>query len=450
MKKIFYSFTAGLVLVGLALVGLFGGCTKVNDQFSGEVYDSLTRVTNPSNYTYTFVDADYKTIGTVIQKPINDLITPIQNTIKVKQDSITNKLYGTKADSLSIVARINTLNAQIAALKLDPDYVRGGNITSIKYLPIKDLINYGHLVLDTKFKYFEENVSTTVTYNAECDTTGLTAFSLTAANYTTMGVPNPYFNSSYNPTFYIPIYFKQIYPYAKAGDKKFPHYKYNTGTSAAPVLVTRWMVSTYDGTTWSNGGNLAPKTAKFVVKNGAWTYIDSDILIGLNKTTGIGSNLGDFIPINVSGAQVWAWNASYNYMMMTGYVSGAYYDNEDWLVSPAMNFTERNNPTLTFNHVGRYFGDAAGIYDKMKIAISVWVSTTSDGTSIVPEQWTKLTLPDAFYPSGNDWTFISSTPLSLAAYKGQNNVRIAFKYLSSHSDNAAGTWEVKDVYVFEK
>ena len=86
----------------------------------------------------------------------------------------------------------------------------------------------------------------------------------------------------------------------------------------------------------------------------------------------------------------------------------------------------------------------------MHIAITLWVSTTSDGTGITPADWTQLTIPAAGYPSGANWTFVSSTPIDLSAYAGKNNVRIAFKYLSNKSDNAAGSWEVKNVLVVEE
>ncbi len=199
----------------------------------------------------------------------------------------------------------------------------------------------------------------------------------------------------------------------------------------------------FDGTNWTSYKTSNPEIAKFVFKDKVWQYIDSDILIGL--TDGI----GDFTAVNVVGDQVWGWD-SYKYMKMTGYVSGAYFDNEDWLISPAMNFTERVTPWLTFMHVGRYFGDTGTSNAKMKEAITVWVSTKSDGTSINHADWTQLTIPEAGYPSGLNWTFITSTPISLAAYAGKENVRIAFKYLSSGADGAAGTWEVKEVYVYEE
>lgn len=173
----------------------------------------------------------------------------------------------------------------------------------------------------------------------------------------------------------------------------------------------------------------------------------TDILDGLNSETGLGSNLGNFVPISVIGDQIWAWSF-YGYMKVEGYFSGVFYNNEDWLVSPAMNFTEYTDLILKFDHVARYFGDVVGSNANMKAKISIWVSTSSDGTAIVPSQWIQLSLSELVYPSGTDWTFVSSGPLNLTAYKGMSNVRIAFKYLSSSSDGYAGAWEVKNVNVY--
>ena len=199
----------------------------------------------------------------------------------------------------------------------------------------------------------------------------------------------------------------------------------------------------YDGQNWVKYNVNQVVKAKFVCKSNKWEFIDADILTGLTD------GLGDFLAVNVVGDQVWGWD-SYKYAKMTGYVSGAYYTNEDWLISPPMNLTYRNSPWLTFTHVGRYFGDTGTSTEKMRKAITIWISTKSDGTSINAEDWTQLTIPEAGYPSGANWTFIPSTPISLAAYAGKTNVRIAFKYLSSGADGAAGTWEVKNVYVYEE
>ncbi|HEY6916001.1 MAG TPA: hypothetical protein VI413_15085, partial [Paludibacter sp.] len=247
-----------------------------------------------------------------------------------------------------------------------------------------------------------------------------------------------YFSSTYSPDFYIPLFLKRVkYPYAKAGDIKLIRYLYSSSSASKTDVYT------FDGTNWIKYNTTVLSKAKFIFKNKKWEFIDSDIFMGLYD------GIGEFKAINVVGDQVWGWD-SYKYMKMTGYVSGAYFTNEDWLVSPPMNLTQRLTPWLTFMHVGRYFGDTGTSTDKMRAAITVWISTTSDGTTINPADWKQLTIPEAGYPSGANWTFITSTPISLASYAKKDNVRIAFKYMSSGSDGAAGTWEVKNVYVFEK
>jgi hypothetical protein len=115
-----------------------------------------------------------------------------------------------------------------------------------------------------------------------------------------------------------------------------------------------------------------------------------------------------------------------------------------------MNLSERDAPWLIFNHVARYFGDISPNNDNMRKSITIWISTKSDGITLKTEDWEQLVIPDAGYPSGNDWTFISSTPINLAKYSGQPNVRIAFKYLSLAIDNVAGSWEIKNFHVYEE
>lgn len=262
---------------------------------------------------------------------------------------------------------------------------------------------------------------------------------LQPADYASIGLS---YISSANAPIYLPNFLRSKFPYALEGDVK--NLVYKSGSNPAYSAAAQY---TLTNGVWEANDFIINEVAQFSLKSTGWEFIDTDILIGLND--GVGSNLGDFTAVSVVGDQVWAWD-SYGYMKMTGYVSGSYFDNEDWLISPAMNLSERQNPVITFDHVGRYFGDSGGSNEKMKIAITVWVSTTSDGTSVDEAEWTKLELPESFYPSGANWTFIPSGELSLVDFIGNSNVRIAFKYLSSAADNAAGTWEVKNVYVYEK
>ena len=451
MKKIYYSFTAGLVLGGLALVVLLGGgCTKVNDQFDTQGLDSLTSIRNETSYEYTLATSDYKTIGTLVQKPITDAITALNDSI-AKQDAALT-IAPTHSDSLAIQAKIAAFNANIAALKLDPYFVLGGAITSEKYLPLEYVVapEYVAAILNKKYMFADEPSDVLVTYNTEYDTTSITnKATLTVPNYNVMGTgtgqpgKDDYFSSSVNPAYFIPIFLKQNFPYSLVGDVRLIRYKYHVSSSSEPQ---RWMVLVYDGTTWVTYGKLTPAKAKFVIKNRTWKYTNNDILVGLN--TSIGSNLGDFTAISVVGDQVWSWN-SYNYMTITGFVTPNYIDNEDWLVSPAMDLSERGDSTfLTFAHTGKYFG--SDFIAGAKKQATVWISYTSDGVTINPSDWTQITFSDSDYNFVPGWVWVTVKPVKLTAYAGKSNVRIAFKYLSLTSEGYAGTYELKKVYVYEK
>lgn len=397
MKNIFH------IISTLALL-LLVSCENYNEKnFPG--YNDSSAPTNLVNYTYSLTDADYSNIS------------------KAGLTISTNAIDSAKAKA-------------IATNKFFID-----TIPASTYIP---------LLLEKKYLYADAKSSVITEYNlySPYDTTKIATsnkYTLITADYdamgTTTGTPGQFdnFSSSIDPNFYLPIWLKSKYPYSKANETRLIRYKYFASSVTKQVCD----VYIYDGTNWIKYQTVKKDFAKFILKDKKWQYIDSDILLGLNE------GLGDFKSISVIGEQVWAWDAN-KYAKMTGYVSGAYLDNEDWLVSPAMNFTERVSPWLTFMHVGRYFGDTGTSTEKMRKAITIWISTKSDGTTINPGDWTQLTIPETGYPSGANWTFITSTPINLKAYAGKDNVRIAFKYLSSSVDGAAGTWEVKNVYVYEE
>ncbi len=400
------------ILMGLTSAFLFGGCEDVNEQFEG-IEDS-NNPTNVVTFDYQLVAADYATIG---KAALVDAET--------KEDS----------------AKANTI---ITKNYFSDDIFLG------------DYEKYIAALIDKQFKYVDNTSSVFVIHNffEKYDTTAMSSankYTLTSADYDAMGTasgqPGRYdnFSASIDPYFYLPIWLKQTYPYAKEGDVKLIRYLFYSGSVAQrtqlfTVVDGNWVV--YTGVTTNK--------VKFEKRDGKWVFIDTDILIGLNSNTQIGSNLGNFTAISLVGDQAWIWD-SFGYMKMTGYASSTYFDNEDWLISPAMDLSARGDSVfLSFDHVGRYFGDDAGSITNMKRAISVWVSTTSDGTTINPADWTQLEMPDNSYPPGTNWTFVNTGSLKLTNYSGESNVRIAFNYISSAADNFAGTWEVKNVYVFEK
>lgn len=185
--------------------------------------------------------------------------------------------------------------------------------------------------------------------------------------------------------------------------------------------------------------------------NGYWwpdsnSGVDPDN--GGTPDPGTGSNLidepfatgqGNFKAFSVKGDQVWQHDATNKYMKISGNVGGSTgtnYENEDWLVSPEINLTGANNASLTFDHTGKVFG--APFTD-----MTVWVSTNFNGTDVAAASWTQVIIPT--YMTGDNWLFVNSGTVSLAAYSNQPKVSIAFKYLSSST--ASATWEIKNVKV---
>jgi hypothetical protein len=150
------------------------------------------------------------------------------------------------------------------------------------------------------------------------------------------------------------------------------------------------------------------------------------------------TSLGSFTPVSVKGDQVWAWSSyqGTGFAKMSGYASGSKL-NEDWLVSPSMDFSDVQKANLSFQNCHKY-----GLYPTVNMTLLV--SDAYTGGDIDTTKWTKV---DFTYGSGNDYTFVSSGLIALDAYAGKENVRVAFRYKSDSTINDAATWEIKDVLV---
>ena len=148
------------------------------------------------------------------------------------------------------------------------------------------------------------------------------------------------------------------------------------------------------------------------------------------------TGVGNFKAFSVKGDQVWQHDATYKYMKVSGNFNKVNYENEDWLVSPAINLSGVNNASLQFDHAGKVFG--APFTD-----MTVWVSTNFNGTDVAAASWTQVTIPT--YMTGLDWNFVNSSAISLAGFNNQPSVFVAFKYTSSAT--LSGTWEIKNVKI---
>ena len=153
--------------------------------------------------------------------------------------------------------------------------------------------------------------------------------------------------------------------------------------------------------------------------------------------TFLSGTLGDFIAYSVSGAQVWTASTTYG-AVMSGFANSRSNANEDWLISPALDLTGKSNVAVSFEHAINK-GDVANL----KTNHTLWISDDYTDGDPTAATWTQVTIPE--YPTGTNWTFVSSGSAVVPAQYLKANVRVAFKYLCS--DNESASWEIKNFVV---
>jgi hypothetical protein len=153
-------------------------------------------------------------------------------------------------------------------------------------------------------------------------------------------------------------------------------------------------------------------------------------------------NLGDMYSYSVVGDQVWGTTSFGNpapSAIVTGYDGGSRYDNEDWLITPGLDFSAVTNAYFTIDEAINYAGVVA---DENKIFVSTDYTGSGDPSAAT---WTELTV--AGRSTGDNWDFVTTTAYDLSAYAGEATVYLAFTYYSTTT--VAGTWELDNVNVQE-
>ena len=132
---------------------------------------------------------------------------------------------------------------------------------------------------------------------------------------------------------------------------------------------------------------------------------------------------------SVKGDSVWACsifgNAGTNGVQVNGFVSGTgAVDNEDWLISPALDLSLFQFPILSFSERTKYAGPQIQV-----LVASNQASRPAPGAAA----WTPV---DALLPLPNSDKWTAVNDINLAAFKSGSSY-IAFKYLSSPALGAA-------------
>lgn len=147
------------------------------------------------------------------------------------------------------------------------------------------------------------------------------------------------------------------------------------------------------------------------------------------------STLGSFTAYSVEGDdQVWQPRDFDNkfFAQMNGF-DGEIIDNEDWLISPALNMDQYSDEILTFETASNFNGPD----------LELLVSTDYDGTSD-PNTATWTDLSDQVTWSQGDFEYVPSGEVDLSSFSGTGYV--AFKYISTFVLDGK-LWQVDSVVV---
>lgn len=150
-----------------------------------------------------------------------------------------------------------------------------------------------------------------------------------------------------------------------------------------------------------------------------------------------GTNLGNFTAKSVKGNQVWGWS-SYNsvgFAKISGFVSNVNYVNDDWLISPSMDFSDVTKANLSFDNAYKYGASP-------EYTLTLWATDSYSGGDIDTTKWKAI----SFTHSTGNFVFANSGLVALDSYAGKENVRFAFRYRSDTLISAS-TWEVNNVKV---
>lgn len=143
---------------------------------------------------------------------------------------------------------------------------------------------------------------------------------------------------------------------------------------------------------------------------------------------------GDWQRVSVVGDQEWIIDPENGVggspcAKCSGY-AGQPNANEDWMISPAMNFDAYMDEVMNFYNADAYDGPA----------LEVFISNDYDGSDPTTATWTSLT----YISSEGFFDWVSSGDIDISGVSG-TAVYVAFKFTSTSSESA--TWEIDDILI---
>ncbi|MBE0646368.1 MAG: lamin tail domain-containing protein [Bacteroidales bacterium] len=183
---------------------------------------------------------------------------------------------------------------------------------------------------------------------------------------------------------------------------------------------------------YTNGGPAINYKTDGTPPSASTTTLD---VVIINEEDFNSGTLGTWTQHSVTGAQIWGIDMTNGVLgtpcsKMNGYSGGAV-ANEDWLISPSMNFNHYTNELFRFQSAKNYTGP-----DMEVLISSDYVGTGNPNLAT----WTLLT--PVLCPGG--WVWTPSGSLDVSTTSG-SDIYLAFKYTSTSL--AAATWEVDEILV---
>ena len=228
-------------------------------------------------------------------------------------------------------------------------------------------------------------------------------------------------------------YNANAYTYCYNNSEELIDHVFANSTMATQITgAAAWHYNTTCEST-SNYANRYSDHDPYLVAINLGGEIPGDECTAVNYSEPFSSNLGEFTAVNVSGDGTWYWNSNYSCANANAYNKGA---NEDYLVSPAFDFTDQKSGTISFTHALGY-GTQTNWPTQCKLLISD--DYTNDVTAAT---WTELTISNWSTSNFNWQTNLINIP---AAFMRKNNVHFAFYY--NVGDTDIPSWEIKDLLV---
>ena len=175
------------------------------------------------------------------------------------------------------------------------------------------------------------------------------------------------------------------------------------------------------------GKNLMTRSVK-VFQKGTGPAPVEGVIVSYNLLTGQGDWTIEDKSKDPAVSAVWTYGGTSQGMKATSYANSTNYNAESWLISPEIDLTNAPSALLSIEHAGRYAGTMS----------KEWLIYVRP----VGGEWKQFTIPT--YPSGSDWTFVSSGTMDIKEFIGKK-IQVGLCYKGSTTK--AGTWEVRLVKI---